>query len=96
MSAAAGPWPELLTPELRKILGLICFQCAPFAHVYQAAGEFSGSEGPLQKRAEDEQAFILHKLVSLWVAHGEGWMDAFDDELVRVKAKAAQATGGRS
>lgn len=77
-------WPELLTPELRQILGMMCFQLGKFAHAYQYAGEFVGTEGPLNKRAEDEQAFMLHKLVGYWFSHGEKWHEAAGDDLARI------------
>lgn len=84
-------WPAALTPELRAILGMPNFQCGPMAHVFQAIGEYSGAEGvELQKRAEDEQAFILHKFVALWFQHGEAWSASACDELERA-AKQARA-----
>src|SRR3546814_6187119 len=67
-------WPTALTQGLREILGIPNFQCGPMAHAYQKIGEFSGDDGlALEKRAEDEQAFILHKLISFWFEHGDGW-----------------------
>src|SRR3546814_15452689 len=57
-------WPTALTQGLREILGIPNFQCGPMARAYQKIGEFSGDDGlALEKRAEDEQAFILHKQI---------------------------------
>src|SRR3546814_18872771 len=65
-------WPTALTQGLREILGIPNFQCGPMAHAYQKIGEFSGDDGlALEKRAEDEQAFILHNLNSIGFEHGE-------------------------
>ncbi len=84
-------WPPLLlTPALRYILGMMCFQLAAPAHLFQKVGEFSGAEGmTLRKRAEDEQAFMLHKLVGFWFAHGEDWGPHASADLTRAKAAAA-------
>src|SRR3546814_16014841 len=69
-------WPTALTQGLREILGIPNFQCGPMAHAYQKIGEFSGDDGlALDKRAEDEQAFILHKLISFWFEPGDGWRE---------------------
>lgn len=82
-------WPAALTEDLRTILGMMCFQLGPIAHGYQAAGEFVGVEGlELKKRAEDEQAFMLHKLIAIWIEHGDGWRAVAADELERIAAKA--------
>lgn len=84
-------WPPALTQGLREILGIPNFQCGPMAHAYQKIGEFSGDDGlPLEKRAEDEQAFILHKLVGFWFEHGDGWREPAIDEIDRA-AKLARA-----
>src|SRR3546814_18870467 len=61
------------------------------AHAYQKIGEFSGDDGlALEKRAEDEQAFILHTLISFWFEHGDGWREPAIDEIDRA-AKLARA-----
>ncbi len=85
MSGAATQWPAALTPELREILGFMCFHLGPVAHAYRAAGEFVGADGePLRSRAEDEQAFMLHKLVGFWVDHGPDWRSAFAADIERL------------
>ena len=90
MSNATPEWPSGLTVELRQILGFMCFQLGEPAHVYRAAGEFRDAAGSeLKPRAEDEQAFMLHKLVGLWFAHGDGWREAAKDDLKRARGKAA-------
>jgi hypothetical protein len=87
-------WPRALTPELRDILGFMCFQLGKMAHAYQAVGRFLDGDGcELQKRAEDEQAFMLHRFLTHWFDHGVDWRETMEAELEEVlaqlKAKAA-------
>lgn len=77
-------WPDKLTPELRALLGLMCFQLGGPAHAYRNAGEYEGIEGPLKGRAEDEQAFMLHKLLGFWFADPKAWAEKARDDLHRV------------
>lgn len=74
IQARGWGWPAKLTPVLREVLGLMCFQLGPAAHVYRGAGEFVDASGnALKNRAEDEQAFMLHKIVGIALEHGEKW-----------------------
>lgn len=78
-------WPQVLTPELREILGFVCFQLAKFAHAYRDAGEFVDASGkPLPHRAEDEQAFMLHKFLTFWWVNGADWKTAAEADLQRI------------
>lgn len=87
-------WPKELTPDLRHVLGLMCFELGKFARVYRVAGEFVAAGGePLQRRAEDEQAFMLHKLVGYLFGHGPKWAEAMTIDLDRaLKVAMARAT----
>jgi len=77
--------PDHLTPVLRDILGFMCFQLGSMAHTYQAAGMFEGAEGmPLKKRAEDEQAFMLHRFLVHWAKSGDDWRKSMAEELEQV------------
>lgn len=88
--------PDALTPELREILGFQCFQLGQFAHVYQAAGKFVDSDGkPLRKRAEDEQAFMLHRFLVHWHKAGAGWRVSIAEEFDEI-ATLAEARPGES
>lgn len=72
VAEGAVAWPKHLTPALRGVLGLMCFQLARHAHLYQEAGEFVGAGGlPLKHGAEDEQAFMLHKLLGYVFESGD-------------------------
>lgn len=94
---AAAMAPDLrsgLNEHLVSILGLMNYQTGPLAHGYQAIGEFVDGKGePLAKRCEEEQAFILHKLLVIWLEHGDDWRKHAVDEFDRVHsaAKAAKA-----
>jgi hypothetical protein len=86
--------PDELTPELRDILGFMCFQLGKMAHAYQAAGRFVGADDmKLEKRAEDEQAFMLHRFLVHWAKAGDDWRASFADELDEVIAPADPAQG---
>lgn len=74
-----------LDPALRDILGFQCFQLGSMAHAYQAAGVFVGEGGePLKKRAEDEQAFMLHRMLHHYAMSGDEWRKGMSEELQKV------------
>lgn len=77
-------WPKELTDELRFILGLPNFRAGPIAHGYQTAGMYPEN---LKRRAEDEQAFVLFRLVTLYLEHGDKYNDVFVAELEEVRTK---------
>jgi hypothetical protein len=60
-------YPEKMTPELEDVLGLPIFTTAPLAHAFRAAGE------NIPHKVEAEQAFVLHWLIGLVLAHGPAW-----------------------
>ncbi|MFD1557044.1 hypothetical protein ACFSHT_15695 [Paraburkholderia silviterrae] len=80
----AGPlpaYPDELTPELREVLGWMCFECAPIAHAMRAAGI------DIKPKAEDEQAHVLHWLVKLVLRHGASWRKAGTEDLDAWRAR---------
>lgn len=60
--------PTELNEDLIDILGMPCFRAGPIAHLFNAAGE-----AKIPPRAENEQAFVLHWLLGLYLEHGEKW-----------------------
>lgn len=60
-------FPKELTPELRDVLGLMIFHTAPIAHALRAGGK------TIARKAEDEQAFVLHWFICLALEHGAEW-----------------------
>ncbi|AYR24231.1 DUF3850 domain-containing protein [Herbaspirillum rubrisubalbicans] len=68
-------FPAQLTPELRRVLGVPNFRCAPYAEIYRIAGY------AIPCKAEEEQAFVIHRLTRAVLMHGEGWEKAINTEL---------------
>ncbi len=68
-------WPENLTPELSDILSRPNFSFIGLSQLYRAGGI------NLKERAENEQAFFMHKMLSFWFSHGAGWKDAMQVEI---------------
>lgn len=60
-------FPDELSDPLREVLSLICFQCGSFAAIYRGAGI------DIKTKAEDEQAFIIHRFTKLVLKHGADW-----------------------
>jgi hypothetical protein len=90
-----GPLPQKtsadefpgMTPELEKILGLMCFQCITFAQALRMGGH------QIENRAEAEQAAVLHWMLGHYFRHGEGgWRAAATEDVGRMESayKAAQ------
>jgi hypothetical protein len=82
-------FPRVLTPELREVLGWPNFKCGPVAHVMRAAG------ADIKTRSEDEQAAVLHWLVTMVLTHGDTWWQAASDEL-RTMQESIKAKKGAS
>ncbi|QGZ56706.1 hypothetical protein [Paraburkholderia acidiphila] len=83
----AGPlpaYPDELTPELREVLGWMCFQCISIAQAMRAAGI------DVKKRAEDEQAHVLHWMVKLVLRHGADWRKAGTKDLEMWRDRARE------
>lgn len=77
-------YPKEITPALREVLGMMVFELSPIAHAFRAAGH------EIKRRAEDEQAFVLHWLIGLALEHGNGWRAKAADEIERIAAAAGQ------
>lgn len=77
-------YPKQVTPALRDILGMMVFELSPIADAFRAAGH------EINRRAEDEQAFVLHWLIGLALEHGDGWREKAADEIERLAAAAGQ------
>ena len=88
--AAAGVsargFPLTLTPELLHVLGMPNFQTGPMAHAFRDAGR-----ARIRSKCEDEQAFILHWLMTLVLEHGADWRRHAGETLTPVIAEAKAA-----
>ena len=89
--------PRELTPGLREVLGMMVFECGPSAPAFRNAGR-----ADIRRKAEEEQAFVLHWLLTLLLEHGEdGWRPVAGETLeaviaeAKAKARAAEAERAR-
>lgn len=81
----AVAFPQELTPALKAVLSLMLWHCGQLAEAWRIMGH------DIPRRAEDEQAYVLHRLIPLAIAHGDQWRKIVADELTtgRAVAKAA-------
>ncbi len=63
----------------KQVLRLICLQLSPMAHAFQELGE------PIPTKTEDEQAFMLHKMLGYVRDHGDNWKTEFLKEMAVVR-----------
>lgn len=84
----ANFWPKELTKELREVLGIMVFRTGPLAGLYRET-----KTADIPRKVEEEQAFILHKLVGYVLLYGSKWRKEFDKEVQPLfdKAEAARA-----
>ncbi|MGK8887580.1 hypothetical protein [Burkholderia gladioli] len=87
-SAPPLAYPDDLTPELLDVLGRPNFWCGPIAHAMREAG------ADIRRKAEDEQAHVLHWLVKLVLGHGAAWQPAAGAALSQILEKAQAARTG--
>lgn len=78
-------YPEEMTPALREVLGSLCFWCAPIAGALRAAGH------DIAKRAEDEQAAVIHWLIPFALEHGDDWREVAQERLNAMRDAAKPA-----
>ena len=78
--AEALIYPEDLSDGLREILGMPNFVAGPFAHRFRDAGH------DIPRKAEAEQAFIIHWLTRLCLAHPEDWREHANAELAALNS----------
>ncbi|MGN5354358.1 hypothetical protein ACQ4P5_20360 [Ralstonia sp. L16] len=81
--AAERVYPDELSDALRHVLGFPNFKCSPFAYLMRDAGV------EVKRKAEDEQATVLHWLVKLVLDHGDKWAAVAESELKEMREKAA-------
>lgn len=70
----------ILDRETRWILGRPSFECVGMAEALRKDGR------QIEPRAEDEQAVVLHWMLSLYEMHGDKWRDIASDEMKRMRA----------
>ncbi|AVA32981.1 hypothetical protein [Cupriavidus metallidurans] len=79
------PYPIDLTEVLFDVLSLMLWDTGPIAHVLRAGG------ADIKKRAEDEQAHVLHWLIQLALQHGPAWRERALTSINEIRA-ATQKT----
>lgn len=90
---AAGMVLPPLDQDLIDILGRPNFQCIRIAQLFRQAG------AEIATKAENEQAAVIHFLLSMYLQHGKEWATAADEHLkalvqqVNDKALAAREGG---
>lgn len=67
--------PVPLNDDVRWILGRPNFWCAPIAEYLRGRGE------TIPRKAEEEQAAVIHWLLHKYVEHGDSWRQRSTDEV---------------
>ena len=79
--------PEVMTPAIAGVLGLMVFEAGPIAHLYREAGF------DILRKIEAEQAFVLWRFLPLAIIHGDGWREYSSVDLDAQLAKIKVARG---
>ena len=74
--------------ELAFILGRPGFMFIRECQLFRSLGH------EIPKRAEDEQAFWVHRMLGFWVKYGEQWRDAFHADIKAHIEQARALKGG--
>ncbi|WP_296277832.1 hypothetical protein [Pseudomonas sp. UBA7530] len=86
LAHAHDPMP-VLDDDLRYILGRPNFWCYSLANAMRAMGQ------EIARKAEEEQAAVIHWLLKAYFEHGPGWRDAVEKILAAEREKEL-AKGG--
>lgn len=80
-------FPRELTDDLRDILSMMIWTTGPIAHALRAGGV------EIKTRAEDEQAHVMHWLITLALEHGSAWREKASDRISEIRAALATTEG---
>jgi hypothetical protein len=72
----AGKIP--LNDDTRRILGTVCIQCIHLAELLRSDGH------AIDRKAEAEQAAVIHWMLNIYLEHGEKWRDVVEQEAKRM------------
>lgn len=67
-------YPVNSTDAIKKALGYMCFDLIAVAEVYRGLGF------EIPRKAEEEQAFFLHRFIILALEHGDNFISVFNAE----------------
>lgn len=73
-------YPQELTGDLRHILSMMMWNTGPIAHALRDGGQ------DIKRKAEDEQAEVLHWLIGLALEHGSEWRAKASDRIREIQA----------
>lgn len=78
-------YPKQLTEAIKTALSYMCFDLIKAAQVYRDLGY------EIPKKAEEEQAFFLHRFILLAIEHGNDFIKVFNEQThALVESKAAK------
>lgn len=89
-SSDALSYPTELTDSLFDVLSLMLWHTGPLAHTLRAGG------ANIKKRAEDEQAHVLHWLIQLAIQHGPAWRQRASDSINEIRTAMSRAKSENS
>lgn len=78
------PYPTEITEALFDVLSLMLWHTGPIAHVLRIGG------AEIKKRAEDEQAHVLHWFIQLAIQHGPAWRERATASINEIRAAVAK------
>lgn len=84
-SSGGMEFPEALTDDLRDVLSTMIWTSGQIAACLRAGGD------QIKTRAEDEQAHVLHWLISLALKHGPEWRAKASERIKAIRDAAAPA-----
>lgn len=84
-SGGGMEFPEALTDDLRDVLSTMIWTSGQIAACLRAGGD------QIKTRAEDEQAHVLHWLISLALKHGPEWRAKASERIKAIRDAAAPA-----
>lgn len=67
-----------LNDDTRRILGTVCIQCIHLAELLRSDGH------AIDRKAEAEQAAVIHWMLNIYLEHGEKWRDVVEQEAKRM------------
>jgi hypothetical protein len=76
-------YPQELTDDLRDILSMTMWNTGPIAHALRDGGQ------DIKRKAEDEQAEVMHWLIGLALEHGSEWRVKASHRIREIKAALA-------
>lgn len=79
--------PTELTPVIKSVLGILCFQIGHFSEIYRQSGH------EITCKAEEEQAFCLHRFLCMALVYGGGWLTVANKEIDLMKKAIATKEG---